>query len=246
MRVVVALEWACVLCGRHIQNDWVSRATKCVKLCVKLEHCSAETIQMIQKAMASSRQHTHSCVMSLAEFIGESSNHPGDSAPLQPRFGALQLLDFLKTKIAYEREEISDCQWDSGKYNVTAYGDCENYVRSQGTTFEGEWGITVLCTVFLVSCLFFNKCLYFWPWLMAQWIKCKPVNQRVSGSIPSQRTCLGYGPGPRQRACERQPHTDVSLPLFLLYFPLSKNKFFKKVFFIAHGWILSGQTSYNT
>jgi len=28
--------------------------------------------------------------------------------PLQPRFGSLQLLDFLKTEIAIEREEISD------------------------------------------------------------------------------------------------------------------------------------------
>ena len=46
--------------------------------------------------------------MSCAEFFGETSNHPGDSAPLQPRFGALQLLAFPKTKITFEREEISD------------------------------------------------------------------------------------------------------------------------------------------
>ena len=49
---------------------------------------------------ASSRQLTHSCIMSRAEFF--------DSAPLQPRFGVLQLLAFPKTKIAFEREEISD------------------------------------------------------------------------------------------------------------------------------------------
>ena len=45
--------------------------------------------------------------MSRAEFFGETSNHPGDSAPLQPRFGALGLLAFPKTKITFEREEIS-------------------------------------------------------------------------------------------------------------------------------------------
>ena len=32
---------------------------------------------------------------------------------------------------------------------------------------------------------------------VAQWIECKPVNQRVAGSIPSQGTCLGFGPGPQ-------------------------------------------------
>ena len=51
------------------------------------------------------------------------------------------------------------------------------------------------------------------PWLV--W----PVNQRVSGSIPSQDTCLGCRPGPQWRAHERQPHIDASLPLFLPPFP---------------------------
>ena len=32
---------------------------------------------------------------------------------------------------------------------------------------------------------------------VAQWIECWPANQRVSGSIPSQGTCLGFGPGPQ-------------------------------------------------
>ena len=31
---------------------------------------------------------------------------------------------------------------------------------------------------------------------MAQWIECRPANQRVASLIPSQGTCLGYGPGP--------------------------------------------------
>ena len=31
---------------------------------------------------------------------------------------------------------------------------------------------------------------------VAQWIDCQPVNQRVAGFIPSQGTCLCYGPGP--------------------------------------------------
>ena len=53
-----------------------------------------------------------SCIMSHAEFFGEATNHPHDSVPLQPRFGALWLLAFPKTKITFEKEEISACQWD--------------------------------------------------------------------------------------------------------------------------------------
>ena len=43
---------------------------------------------------------------SLVEFFGQTSNHPGDSAPLQPRYGALQLLAFPKTKITLKRKRF--------------------------------------------------------------------------------------------------------------------------------------------
>ena len=81
--------------------------------------------------------------------------------PLQPRFGALWLLAFPKTKITFEREEIQDNWWDSGKYERAADGNWENCVRSQGAYFEEDWGVIVLCTMCLVSSIFFNKCLYF-------------------------------------------------------------------------------------
>ena len=32
---------------------------------------------------------------------------------------------------------------------------------------------------------------------VAQWIECRLADQRVTGSIPSQSTCLGWGPGPQ-------------------------------------------------
>ena len=59
---------------------------------------------------------------------------------------------------------------------------------------------------------------------VAQWIEHRHSNQRVAGSIRSQGTCLGCGPGSYLGACERQPHIDVSLPLFSFPSPLSKNK----------------------
>jgi len=42
-------------------------------------------------------------------FFGKTSHHPGLSAPLQPRFGSLQLLAFPKAKITVKREEIREC-----------------------------------------------------------------------------------------------------------------------------------------
>ena len=77
---------------------------------------------------------------------------PGDSAPLQPRFGALWLLAFPKTKIAFVREEIPDCLWDSGKCDGAADGDWENCVRSQEAYFKGiEVSLSyVQCFLYLV------------------------------------------------------------------------------------------------
>ena len=117
-----------------------------------------ETIWMIQEAAAvgnwwlaaSSWQCTCSCIRSRAEFFGETSNHPGDSAPLQPRFWTLWLLAFSKIKMTFEREKISDCWKDSGKYDRVD-GNWENCVRSQGAYFKGDWGVIILCTMFLVS-----------------------------------------------------------------------------------------------
>ena len=131
----------------------------CINFCIKLEHSWVETIWMTQKAaavgnwwLAALSWHCAcTCITSCAEFFGKASNHPGDSALPQPRFGTLQLLFFPKTKITFEREEISDYWWDSGQYNGAADGDWENYVRSQGAYFEGDWGVIVICTMFLLS-----------------------------------------------------------------------------------------------
>ena len=121
-------------------SEWVEQGI-CINFCIKLEHSSAKAIWMTQKAAAmgnwwlapSSRQGACSCITSQMKFFGKTSNHPGQSAPLQPRFGAPQgLLAPPKTKITFEREEIWD-QWrDSGKYNGAADVDWENCVRSQG------------------------------------------------------------------------------------------------------------------
>ena len=87
-------------------TNWLEQRI-CIRFCIKFEHSSLETIQMIRKATAmgswwlaaSSQQCAHSCVTSYAEFFGKTSHPPADSAPLQPRFGALPLLAFPQTKV---------------------------------------------------------------------------------------------------------------------------------------------------
>jgi len=80
-----AVDWSCVLCDRSIHNDRASRSAS-----------------------------SHQCACPLYSsrvgfFLGKTSHHPGLSAPLQPRFGSLQLLVFPKAKIPVEREEVCDC-----------------------------------------------------------------------------------------------------------------------------------------
>ena len=47
---------------------------------------------------------------------------------------------------------------------------------------------------------------------VTQWIECQPVNQKVTGSIPSHGTCLDSGPGP-QWGHVRGNHTVMFLSL---------------------------------
>jgi len=78
-----AVDCACVLCDRRIHNDRASRS-------------------------ALSRQCICLFYSSRAGFFGKASHHTGLSAPLQPRFGSLQLMAFSKAKIAVETGEICE------------------------------------------------------------------------------------------------------------------------------------------
>ena len=118
---------------------------------------------------ASPRQCTCSCIKSLTQFLAKHRNHPSDWTSLLPRFGARQLLAFTKIKITFEREEISDHRWD--QENMTGQ------LMAVGRTVWGSWVPILKGTEasfsyvqLLVSCIFFNKCLYFHnTWLDTFW-----------------------------------------------------------------------------
>ena len=128
-------EWACVLCGHHIQNDWLSRAMnlyqilrhpwtlRCGNYSDDSEGCSCEQLE-VGSFITTTCLLTHhiSCRVfwwniKLLRWLSPPATH------LQPIFGALWLVAFPKTKITFEREEISERWWDSGKYNGAADGD---------------------------------------------------------------------------------------------------------------------------
>ena len=120
--------------------------------------------------------------------------HPGDSALLQPRFRALWLLAFTKTKITFEREEISDL--DEIQKNIMGQ------LIATGRTMWGPKvptlkGLRHHCpmTIFLVSCIFFNKCLYF-SYYMAGYLLDSP---RISGSRDEDMDILRFDPPLWQR-----------------------------------------------
>ena len=80
-----AVDWAGVLCDCRIHSDWASRSTNLHQLACPFYSSHADF------------------------FFGKASPHTGLSPPLQPRFGSLRLLVFLKAKIDIAREEICEC-----------------------------------------------------------------------------------------------------------------------------------------
>ena len=62
-------------------------------------------------------------------------------------------------------------------------------IAAETITFEGHYVISVESLQIQIE--------HFALAAVAQWIEHQPVNQRVTGSIPSQGTCLACGPGPQ-------------------------------------------------
>ena len=90
MGVVDAAEWAYVLCGHCIQNDWVEQRI-CIKFCIELQYSSGNYSDD-SEGHSSGQLLIGSFIMTMhllmhhvcAEFFGETSNYPGDSAPPTP------------------------------------------------------------------------------------------------------------------------------------------------------------------
>ena len=98
----------------------------------------------------------------LLEFFGKTSNHPGDSVPLDPRFFAFQLLAFPQTKIAFERKEISDHQRDQenrmGQLMVIPTKDFAVFLNTGRDAGRTAWGPKVPTLKETGVSLFYVQC----------------------------------------------------------------------------------------
>ena len=149
----------------------------CIKFHMKLEHSSVETIWMIQKAFgddamsAAQRKVWHKRFKDGRESV-ESDAHSGSSATSRTCTGCNQqrsATDSMRTR-SWSQDSKNYCvrDFDAGSWHEThrskisslasatrAEGtwccSWENCVRPQGAYFEGDWGVIVLCTMFLVS-----------------------------------------------------------------------------------------------
>ena len=79
-----AVDWACVLCDRRIQNDRTSRSS-------------------------SSRQCAYPIYSYHAGYFGKASHHSGMSAPYSPDLAPCDVWLLTELKIAIERNEICEC-----------------------------------------------------------------------------------------------------------------------------------------
>ena len=125
-----AIEWACALWASAFKMTERVKQWVCIKFCVNLEHISAELFRWFRKLqlwVTGDWQPHHNNMPAHASHLMQSFwwniKSPRWLSPLQPRLGAVWLQAFPKTKITFEREEISDCLWDSGKYDRPADGN---------------------------------------------------------------------------------------------------------------------------
>ena len=156
-------------------TEWVEQWI-CIRFYTKLERSSTQTIQMTQKATAVAtgdwqlhhdKVPTHASHL-LQSFLAKHQITQVTQPPYRPDLVPCDFWLYPKTKITFEREEISDPWWDSGKYNGAAHGDWENCVRSQRAYFEGDWGVVVLCTMFPISSSI-NVSIFHITWLDTFW-----------------------------------------------------------------------------
>ena len=141
----------------------------CIRFCIKLAHSSAETIQMIQKATAmgnwwlaiSSQQHAHLRITSCAEFFGETSNHPGDSAPYSLDLVPCDFWLFPKVQppLKGKRFQAIDEIQENMMEQLMVIG--RTVWGPRVPTLKGTEASLSYVQRFFYILYFFNKCIYF-------------------------------------------------------------------------------------
>ena len=155
--------------------EWAEQRIS-IQFYIKLEHSSAETIWMIQKAaamgkwwLAASSQQFRSCIMSCIEFLAEHQITEVTEPHYMPDLMPCNSWFFPKLKSPLKEKRFQTVD-DSGKYNGAANGDWENCMRSQVPTLKGtEAPLSyVQCFLYLISSSI-NVSIFHITWLDTFW-----------------------------------------------------------------------------
>ena len=150
-------------------TEWIEQQI-CIKFCIKLDHSTTQSIPMIQKAAgmgnwwsaALSPQNACSCLMQgfFVKHQITQVTQPRYSLDLVPR--DFWLFPKLKSPFKGKRfQTVDEIQENTTGQLMVIGRTVWGTPNPKSACFEGDWGITILCTVFLVSCIFFSECLYF-------------------------------------------------------------------------------------
>ena len=175
---VDTVEWACALVAIAFAFKMTEQVHQwiCNEFCVKLEYSSMETIQMIRKATAmgkwrlpaSSPQCTRHASCLVQSFLAKHQINHVTQPLYSPYLVPCDFWLFPKLKSPLNPFRFQVVDKNQGNMTGIANVHWENYVRSQGAYFEGDWGILVLCTMFLVSSSI-NVSIFHITWLDTLW-----------------------------------------------------------------------------
>ncbi len=148
---------------------------------------------------------TSSQQFTLVQFFGKTSNHPSDSAPIQPRFDTLQLLAFPNAKITLEREEISDLSmrlrkiWWRSLWRLVlaafwAVGEMLGELCEVPSCLLWR-GLRRHYPMYTVSCIMFNKCLCFSHYMVGYFPDRPSTFEKIDWKLVSNKSDYIYSFG---------------------------------------------------
>ena len=140
----------------------------CIKFCIKLEHSSTKTVRMIQKASAignwwwaasSDNVSTHASYL-MQSFLAKHQITQVTQPPYSPDLVPCDfwLVPKPKSLLKGKRFQTINEIRENIAGQLMVMGELCEVPRY---LLWGDWGIIVLCTMLLVSCIFFNNCPYF-------------------------------------------------------------------------------------
>ena len=123
------------------------------KLCVMLRVVQEATAMSNWWLAASSQKNTpaHACIESHVEFLAKHQFTQVTQPLYSPDLVPWDFWLFPKLKSPLKGKKFQTIDGIQENTMGAADGDWENCVRSHSAYLEGDWGVIVLCTVFLVS-----------------------------------------------------------------------------------------------